>query len=166
MIFVTVGTHEQPFNRIIKEIDDLKGNGVIQEDVFMQIGYSTYLPKNCLYSKMISYDEMISKIKCARIVITHGGPASFLLALQEHKIPIVVPRQKKFNEHINDHQVEFVKFLYERQKKILPIFEIKDLEKTINHYDKLIESIDKDIVNHNETFNIEFESIINELMKK
>lgn len=24
MIFVTVGTHEQPFNRLVKAIDDLK----------------------------------------------------------------------------------------------------------------------------------------------
>ena len=28
MIFVTVGTHEQPFNRLIEEIDRLKGEGV------------------------------------------------------------------------------------------------------------------------------------------
>ena len=31
MIFVTVGTHEQPFNRLVKKIDELKGNGTIQE---------------------------------------------------------------------------------------------------------------------------------------
>ncbi|HEM2886173.1 TPA: multidrug MFS transporter, partial [Streptococcus suis] len=29
MIFVTVGTHEQQFNRLIKEIDLLKKNGSI-----------------------------------------------------------------------------------------------------------------------------------------
>ena len=32
MIFVTVGTHEQPFNRLIQKIDELKKDGIINED--------------------------------------------------------------------------------------------------------------------------------------
>ena len=48
-------------------------------------------------------NELVEK---ARIVITHGGPSSFLMVLQKGKIPIVVPRQKQFDEHVNDHQVE------------------------------------------------------------
>ncbi|RDF80142.1 multidrug MFS transporter, partial [Lacticaseibacillus paracasei] len=28
MIFVTVGTHEQPFNRLIREIDRIKAQGL------------------------------------------------------------------------------------------------------------------------------------------
>lgn len=39
MIFVTVGTHEQQFDRLLKKIDDLKGNGKILEDVFIQSGF-------------------------------------------------------------------------------------------------------------------------------
>lgn len=35
MIFVTVGTHEQPFNRLIKKIDELKKDGIINEDVII-----------------------------------------------------------------------------------------------------------------------------------
>ena len=38
MIFVTVGTHEQPFNRLVQEIDNLKRDGVITEDVIMHTG--------------------------------------------------------------------------------------------------------------------------------
>lgn len=45
MIFVTVGTHEQPFNRLVKAVDDLKKNGVIIDEVIMQTGFSTYKPK-------------------------------------------------------------------------------------------------------------------------
>lgn len=30
MIFVTVGTHEQPFNRLIKEVDRLKKKVLLQ----------------------------------------------------------------------------------------------------------------------------------------
>ena len=93
MIFVTVGTHEQPFNRLVQKIDELKRDDYIQEDVFIQTGYSTYEPQYCQWSHMIPYSEMINNVKNARIVITHGGPASFILPLQEHKITIIVHSQ-------------------------------------------------------------------------
>ena len=134
MIFVTVGTHEQQFNRLIQCIDDLVGNGIIAEDVIMQIGYSTYIPKYCEWDKMISYDEMINNVKRARIVITHGGPASFLMPIQLGKVPIVVPRQHQYDEHINNHQLEFVRFVSERLGNIIPIYEIENLEKCIKEY--------------------------------
>ena len=82
MIFVTVGTHEQPFNRLIGCMDELKGRNVIQEEVIMQTGYSTYVPQYCQWKKMLSYDEMSENVRNARIVITHGGPASFFMPLQ------------------------------------------------------------------------------------
>ena len=45
MIFVTVGTHEQPFDRLVKAIDELKRDQLITDDIFIQTGYSTYSPK-------------------------------------------------------------------------------------------------------------------------
>ena len=59
MIFVTVGTHEQPFNRLIQKVDELKKDGVITEDVIIQTGFSTYEPKYCQWSKLIPYQQMI-----------------------------------------------------------------------------------------------------------
>ena len=59
MIFVTVGTHEQQFNRLVKKIDELKRENVIQEEVFIQIGFSDYEPKYCEWKKLIPYEEMI-----------------------------------------------------------------------------------------------------------
>ena len=121
MIFVTVGTHEQPFNRLVKKIDELKGNGTIQDDVFIQTGFSTYEPKNCQWSKLIPYQQMVENVEDARIVITHGGPASFIMPLQIGKTPIVVPRQHQFNEHVNDHQVEFARNVAQRMGTIIPV---------------------------------------------
>ena len=40
MIFVTVGTHEQSFERLVKEMDRLVETGVITEEVFIQTGIS------------------------------------------------------------------------------------------------------------------------------
>ena len=88
MIFVTVGTHEQPFNRLIQKIDELKKDGIINEDVIIQTGFSTYEPKYCQWSKLIPYQQMVKNVADAHIVITHGGPASFIMPLQIGKTPI------------------------------------------------------------------------------
>lgn len=72
MIFVTVGTHEQPFNRLIRYIDKMKEKGLIREEVIIQTGYSTYEPRYCRFSKLFPYSEMCRFVKEARIVITHG----------------------------------------------------------------------------------------------
>ena len=62
MIFVTVGTHEQPFNRLIQKIDELKKDGTIQDDVIIQTGFSTYEPKYCKWSKLIPYQQMVKNV--------------------------------------------------------------------------------------------------------
>ena len=62
MIFVTVGTHEQPFNRLIQKVDELKKEGVITENVIIQTGFSTYKPKYCQWSKLIPYQQMIKNV--------------------------------------------------------------------------------------------------------
>ena len=91
MIFVTVGTHEQQFDRLVRCVDRLKAEGKITEEVMIQTGFSSYEPKACRWSKLCSYQEMNEYMDQARIVITHGGPSSIMMALQRGKIPIVVP---------------------------------------------------------------------------
>jgi UDP-N-acetylglucosamine transferase subunit ALG13 len=46
MILVTVGTHNQPFDRLLKEIDRLVEQEEIKDKVIAQIGYSKYKPRN------------------------------------------------------------------------------------------------------------------------
>lgn len=166
MIFVTVGTHEQPFNRLVQEIDNLKRDGIITEDVIIQTGYSTYEPKYCQWDKLIPYKQMIKNVKDARIVITHGGPASFIMPLQIGKTPIVVPRQHKFDEHINDHQVEFARNVAERMGTIIPVEDIKQLGKIITDYDEIVVGMGQGMSSNNDKFCQDFECIVDEIMKR
>lgn len=121
MIFVTVGTHEQQFNRLIKAVDDLVADGTIKEEVIIQKGFSDYEPKHCKAYKLISYKDMQKYYDEARIVITHGGPASFMAVLERGKTPIVMPRLKKFDEHVNDHQDYFCREVEKRFGNIIVI---------------------------------------------
>ena len=164
MIFVTVGTHEQPFNRLIKYIDLLKKDGVISEEVIMQIGFSTYRPKYCKWSSLIPYKEMISNIEKARIVITHGGPASFIMSLQIGKIPIVVPRRVEFDEHVNNHQVDFVQSVSERKGNIIHVYDINELEDVILNYQEIINDMNSTLNSNNANFNKKLDLIVNRMI--
>ena len=163
MIFVTVGTHEQPFNRLIKKIDELKESGIIQEDVIIQTGFSTYEPKHCQWSKLIPYQQMLRNVADARIVITHGGPASFIMPLQIGKTPIVVPRQQRFNEHVNDHQVEFARNVAERMGTIIPVEDIEKLKDVITNYDQIVAGMEHGMSSNNAKFNEKLERLVNKL---
>lgn len=163
MIFVTVGTHEQPFNRLLKFVDGLKQKDIITENVIMQTGFSTYEPHSCIHERMFSYSEMEKYIKEARIVITHGGPSSFMMPLQIGKIPIIVPRQKKYGEHVNDHQLIFAKRLEDYQNNIIVVYEIEMLEDIILRYDEIIKLMPKEIKSNEEQFVRKFVKIVSEL---
>lgn len=165
MIFVTVGTHEQPFNRLIKKVDDLVADGDIKEKVIIQTGFSTYSPKRCEAHKMMSFEKMQQALKDARIVITHGGPSSFIEALQFGKVPIVVPRQEKFNEHVNNHQVDFTKLIAKRMNNIIPVYDINDLGQTIDNYEQIAKTKNTGESSNNKLFNKKLEKIVNGLIK-
>jgi UDP-N-acetylglucosamine transferase subunit ALG13 len=140
MIFVTVGTHEDPFDRLVEAIDRLKGEGRIRREVFMQTGYSTYRPRFCQYKDFIPFREMTERMEAAEIVITHGGTGSIMLVLYHNKIPIVVPRQKKYREHIDDHQVLFCRTM-EKKGKIIPVYETSELETVIANYHQNVQQL-------------------------
>ena len=165
MIFVTVGTHEQPFDRLVKTVDELKRDGIITEDVIMQTGFSTYEPKYCQWSKLIPYQQMIKNVEYARIVITHGGPASFIMSLQIGKTPIVVPRQYRFDEHVNDHQVEFARNVAERMGTIIPVEDISTLGDVIKKYDEIVAKMGHGMRSNNEKFCSELDEIVDDLVK-
>lgn len=166
MIFVTVGTHEQQFNRLVQKIDELKKDGAIGEEVLIQTGYSTYEPKYCEWRQWIPYPEMVENVNRARIVITHGGPSSFIMPLRVGKPPIVVPRQARFEEHVNDHQIKFCNAVASRYGSILVVENIEKLREVITGYEHLVKAMPGKQESNNAKFNRELEKIINSLMKQ
>lgn len=160
MIFVTVGTHEQPFDRLLKCIDKMVEDGKIKEEVIMQKGYTDYEPKHCKSEELISFEEMQKNITEARIVVTHGGPASFIAALSIGKIPIVVPRKKDYNEHINNHQLEFARKVELRMKNIIVAETEEEIINSILNYDKKVKKIKNKSNSNNDIFNEKFSNEI------
>lgn len=161
MIFVTVGTHEQQFNRLIKHMDEWAA--CHDEKLVIQTGYSTYKPQFCQWKKLYSYKEMIDLVEAARIVITHGGPASFIMPLQIGKVPIVVPRQLQFGEHVNNHQLDFCTTVEKRYHNILLVKNIDELFRIIDRYDEVCADLKINSFKGNHEFNQSLEKIVQNL---
>jgi UDP-N-acetylglucosamine transferase subunit ALG13 len=104
MIFLTVGTLF-PFDRLVKAVDITiaKNNGY--EKVFAQIGKTNYEPKNFEYTAILENRDFAKKISDADYLISHAGIGTITMALELNKPLLVMPRRKKFKEHVNDHQL-------------------------------------------------------------
>lgn len=109
MILVIVGTHGQPFNRLVKAADAL----AVGERCLIQYGHTTELPKNAEARDFIPFTEIEQLISNARVVITHAGTGTVMTALALGKVPVVAPRLARFGEHVDDHQLELVASLSE-----------------------------------------------------
>ena len=163
MVFVTVCTHEQQFNRLLQAVDSWAENR--EETVVVQTGYSTYNLVHCISEKFFPYNEMMDYVQKARIVICHGGPASFIMPLQYGKVPVVVPRQVKYEEHVNNHQLDFCKEVEHRMGNIIVVEEISDLTDILDKYSGIINDKDKQLSSNNELFCKNFSIVVDELLK-
>ena len=59
------------------------------------------------------------------LIICHGG-STVLGAIRLGKVPVVMPRMTKYHEHVNDHQVQFVRALA-AEGWLIPAYEPEDL---------------------------------------
>lgn len=131
MIFVTLGSQKFQFNRLLTEIDKLIEEGNIEEEVFAQIGYSDYKPKNYKYKEFLDRDEFSSVMKKCDKVITHGGTGAIISAIKQGKKVIAIPRLKKFDEHVDDHQLQIVEE-FKKMNFIESTIDVKYLKELLN----------------------------------
>src|SRR3989338_6363739 len=129
-IFVTVGTHPQPFDRLLEKLDELAGKGKIGKELFAQTGSCTHRPVNFDYKPLLTGAELERRFKWADLVISHGGAGSIINALKNGKKLLIVPRLEKFGEHTDSHQVELAKGM-EREGKAIVVDGMDRLEEAI-----------------------------------
>lgn len=154
MIFVTLGSQKFQFNRLLMKIDKLIEKNVITEEVFAQIGYSNYVPKNYQYIDFMTQDDFKQKIEESTYIITHAGTGAIINALKKNKKVIAIPRLAKYGEHVDDHQIQLIDE-FKELNFIEPVYEIDDLEnalkdvknkkynKYISNTDEIIKSIEE-----------------------
>jgi UDP-N-acetylglucosamine transferase subunit ALG13 len=99
------------------------------EEVVMQIGHATYVPRHARHFRFTTGEEMLRLYREARVVVAHGG-ASAAEVLRSGTPLIAVPRRASLGEHIDDHQVDFVQAM-ERRGLVTGIHEVGDLKQVV-----------------------------------
>ena len=128
MILVMLGTQNNSFKRLLKELDRLKENKIIKEEIIVQAGYTKYESKNLEIFDFIDKNKLEEYQDKADLIITHGGVGSIISSIKNGKKVIAVPRLKEYSEHVNNHQKDIVENFSE-QGYIIGINNIKELEK-------------------------------------
>ncbi len=130
LILVVLGTHELPFTRLLEEVERLKREGFITEEVVVQAGHTKFDSDLLTIKPFVNYEVMDQLMEDARLVITHAGTGSVISALKKDKKVIAAARLKKYGEHNDDHQLQLMSIFLE-QKHILSWGDGEDLGKII-----------------------------------
>jgi UDP-N-acetylglucosamine transferase subunit ALG13 len=147
MIFVTLGTQDKHFDRLLKAVYKLETD----EKIVAQIGsteFKSSKPKEKFeIHKFLSNEEFEKYMDEARVVITHAGVGTIIYGLKKHKKMIVAARLKKYGEHVNDHQLQILQ-TFASEGYIIPLENFDDLPKLLE-----IEFTPKEWKSNNNTFN-------------
>ena len=146
VIFVSVGMHHQGFDRLIRAMDDLATS--LGEPVVMQIGASSYEPLSARFFRFASSEEVDALVRDARVVVAHCGVGSIISALK-HEVPVVVvPRLRRFSEHVDDHQLELARVLGE-SGRATGLFDVEGLREAIGraHPPPVVSDRRRDLIN-------------------
>lgn len=127
MIFVTLGTQDKKFQRLLDAVEKLN----VHEKIIAQIGSTDFESNKMELHKFISKDEFDNYMKEASVIITHAGVGTIIEGLKLHKKMIVAARKKEYKEHVNNHQEQILK-LFSKDGYILALDNFNDLEKLIN----------------------------------
>jgi UDP-N-acetylglucosamine transferase subunit ALG13 len=106
MIFVTVGTNEARFDRLLHAVESLEF-----DDVVVQCGSSSFRPKNATCFDFLAFERLVEYVRSASAVVTHAGVGSIAVTLANGRRPIVVPRLQRYGEAVDDHQVALARRL-------------------------------------------------------
>ena len=129
MIFLAVGT-QFPFDRLVKALDECLDAGVIDEEIFAQIGETSYQPRNFKSTAFLNKNEFDDNLKHASKVIGHAGIGIIRTALENDKPLLVMPRLEKYHEVVHDHQVDIAK-KFEKQGHILVAYSEDELSEKL-----------------------------------
>lgn len=130
-VVVTLGTMQQfGFRRAVKQVKRvLDSLGVPSANVLWQTGCTDVSGIEIQAYKSMPAAQLREAISNADLVIAHAGVGSALTSLERGKAPILLPREARFSEHIDDHQAMIAAELASRGLAIACNVEDFDAEK-------------------------------------
>lgn len=108
LVAVFLGTDHHRFDRVVRWTGRLQEQGAFRFHI--QHG-ATPLPSWLSGTPLLGPTELADLLDRADAVVTHGGPGSIMDARERGHLPVVVPRDPRLGEHVDDHQQRFARFL-------------------------------------------------------
>lgn len=154
MIFVTLGTQDKSFSRLLEAVEKCIDLGYIKDEVIVQAGVTDFKSDKMKIYNLLSMEMFDNYIKNCDLLITHGGVGSILNGLKNNKKVIAAARLKKYDEHESDHQIqiidEFVKSNYilnlddfDKLGEVIETSKKYKFKKYISNNKKFVDLIDK-----------------------
>ena len=100
---VSLGTQgDYGFRRLLDRLVPIVPSGT---EVLWQTGGTDTSGLGIEGRERVPSEEMASAIRTADVVVAHAGTGIALMALENGKLPILVPRRAMHGEHVDDHQL-------------------------------------------------------------
>lgn len=112
MIVYTLGTIFFPFNRSVDWLRVLLEEEIITEEVLFQHGTTPVVHlKHPLLTSVASLtkEEMHTAVRQSSLVISHAGQGSTRMLAELGACFVLIPRLKRYGEHVDDHQLLFAR---------------------------------------------------------
>lgn len=77
-----------------------------------------------------------------------------------------MPRQHQFNEHVNDHQVEFARNVENRMGTIIEVEDIEKLGEIITNYESIVKKMNHELSSNNTSFCLNLGKIVDALFEE
>lgn len=158
MIFVTLGTQDKTFERLLIKLDEMIDKGIINNNLIVQAGSTKYNSKNMKILDYIDMNQFNTYIKDCDYMITHAGVGTIINGINHGKKIIAVARRAKYGEHENDHQVE-ITIKFSNMGYIVGCLDVDELEDKYTLLDDLV-------VKPYQSNNDSFVSLIKALIEK
>ena len=127
MIFVVLGTQKFQLNRLLQKLDEYVEQGLLTDEIYAQIGNSTYKPRHYAYKDFMDKKEFDATIAKADLVIAHSGVGTIITAIHAKKPVVVFPRLAKYKEHVDDHQLQLL-HQFDELRIICACYELENFE--------------------------------------
>lgn len=111
--FVAVGTHAQPYDRLLEIVHGAVQEGKLPGPVRAQVGPAAWSADGAEVAQYLGSEELEAALREATVVVCHGGAGIISSALAAGRRPIVVPRRAALGEHVDDHQYQLTRKLAE-----------------------------------------------------
>ncbi len=104
-LVVVVGTDHHRFDRVVRWTDDVVA-ATPGLRAYVQHGHAA-APGRADGSALLPHALLQERLRRARAVVSHGGPATISEIRRLGRLPVVVPRDPSLGEHVDAHQQRF-----------------------------------------------------------